>query len=285
MALTAVYMVAEVVGGYLSNSLALLADAGHMFSDVAALGLSLAAVAWTQKPANQRTTYGYHRAEILAALINGAALVAVGVLISLEAWERLSNPPDVDGALMLAIASGGLAINVTNLMILHGGKGENLNVRGAWLHVMADMLGSVGAILAGCLILGFGWEWADPVASFVITAVVIYSAWGLLRETVQVLMQSVPKHIALQEVIEALEELPGVVDVHDLHVWSLTSGRYVATSHLTVDNAVDDHQGVVRRARRVLGDRFGIHHTTIQIETDESRASCNPSEPAATIAS
>lgn len=284
MVLTAVYMFAEVIGGYLSNSLALLADAGHMFSDVAALGLSLAAVVWAQKPANQRTTYGYHRAEILAALVNGAALIAVGVLISIEAWERLSSPPDVDGTLMLAIASGGLAINVVNLMILHGGKGENLNVRGAWLHVMADMLGSVGAIVAGLLILGFGWEWADPVASFAITALVIYSAWGLLKETVTVLMQSVPKHIALQEVIEALEEVPGVVGVHDLHVWALTSGRYVATSHLTVDDAVD-HQGVVRRARHILGDRFGIHHTTIQVETDEARTSCNPASPQPKIAS
>ncbi|MCZ6805845.1 MAG: cation diffusion facilitator family transporter, partial [Deltaproteobacteria bacterium] len=181
--LTAIYMVAEVVGGYLSNSLALLADAGHMFSDVAALGLSLAAVGWSQRPATRQRTYGFHRAEIVAALINGATLLAVAVLIAVEAWERMSKPENVDASLMVAVATGGLVINLINLKILSGGKNENLNVKGAWLHVMADTLGSIGAIGAGLAIMLFGWKWADPVASLFITALVVFSAWGLLRET------------------------------------------------------------------------------------------------------
>ena len=162
--LTAIYMVAEVVGGYLSNSLALLADAGHMFSDVAALGLSLAAVGWSRRPATRQRTYGFHRAEIVAALINGAALLVVAVLIAFEAWERLSKPESVDANLMVTIATGGLVINLINLKVLSGGRNDNLNIKGAWLHVMADALGSIGAIAAGVSIMFFGWEWADPVA-------------------------------------------------------------------------------------------------------------------------
>lgn len=282
--LTAIYMVAEVVGGYLSNSLALLADAGHMFSDVAALGLSLAAVGWSQRPATRQRTYGFHRAEIVAALINGATLLAVAVLIAVEAWERMSKPENVDASLMVAVATGGLVINLINLKILSGGKNENLNVKGAWLHVMADTLGSIGAIGAGLAIMLFGWKWADPVASLFITALVVFSAWGLLRETLDVLMQSVPKHIALEDVVAALVEQPGVVDVHDLHIWSLTSGRHVCTAHLVVDEQANP-QVVMGGARKTLSERFDIRHTTIQVESSDSRISCNPCDPPARVAS
>ena len=282
--LTAIYMVAEVVGGYLSNSLALLADAGHMFSDVAALGLSLAAVGWSQRPATRQRTYGFHRAEIVAALINGATLLAVAVLIAVEAWERMSKPENVDASLMVTVATGGLVINLINLKILSGGKNENLNVKGAWLHVMADTLGSIGAIGAGLAIMLFGWKWADPVASLFITALVVFSAWGLLRETLDVLMQSVPKHIALEDVVAALVEQPGVVDVHDLHIWSLTSGRHVCTAHVVVDEQASP-QVVMGGARTTLSERFDIHHTTIQVESSDSRVSCNPCDPPARVAS
>jgi len=284
LGLTAVYMVAEAVGGYVANSLALFADAGHMLSDVAALGLSLAAVAWSQRPATEERTYGFHRAEIVAALINGAALLIVAVLIAIEAWERFSQPENIDAPLMVAIASGGLAINLINLRILSGGRSENLNVKGAWLHVMADTLGSLGAIVAGGAILAFGWQWADPAASLLITGLVVFSAWGLLRETLDVLMQSVPRHIALQDVIEALEAQPGVVDCHDLHIWSLTSGRHICTTHLVVDSQAHA-QRVIRGARDLLSDQFGIEHTTIQIESSDARISCNPCDPPRKIAS
>jgi len=280
LGLTATYMVAEVVGGIAANSLALLADAGHMFSDAAALGLSLVAVVLAQRPATSQRTYGFHRAEILAALTNGSALLVLSVLIAREAWERLSAPPEVQGGLMLAVAFGGLVINLANLRILSGGRESNLNVRGAWLHVMADTLGSVGAISAGAAIYFFGWRWADPVASFIIASLVLYSAWGLVRETLDVLMEGVPRGISIEEVTEALKGLPGVRDAHDLHVWSLTSGRNIATIHLVIDEDAD-HQGIIDAANRTLADRFAIQHATIQVEHDELASQCNPCGPSA----
>ncbi len=282
LVLTATYMVAEIVGGLAANSLALLADAGHMFSDTAALSLSLVAVVLAQRPATPHRTYGFHRAEILAALTNGAALLVLAVLIVREAWGRLSDPPEVQGGLMLAVACGGLAINLANLLILSGGRHRNLNVRGAWLHVMADTLGSLGAISAGVVIYFFGWRWADPVASFVIASLVLYSAWGLVRETLDVLMEGVPKGISLDEVEEALKELPGVLDAHDLHIWSLTSGRNIATTHLVIAEDAD-HQGIIDAANRTLADRFAIQHVTIQVEHDELANKCNPCGPAAAV--
>ena len=278
LVLTAAYMVAEVVGGLAANSLALLADAGHMFSDAAALALSLLAVVLAQRPATPQRTYGFHRAEILAALTNGAALLVLSVLITREAWERLSSPPEVQGGLMLAIAFGGLAINFANLAVLSGGRKQNLNVRGAWLHVLGDALGSVGAIAAGAGILFFGWTWADPVASFIIAALVLYSAWGLVRETLDVLMEGVPKGISVDEVATALKELPGVLEAHDLQVWALTSGRNIATTHLVI--AADaDHQRIIDAANRILSDQFTIDHATIQVEHDELANKCNPCGP------
>lgn len=279
---TATYMVAEIVGGFVANSLALLADAGHMFSDAAALGLSLVAVMLAQRPATSNRTYGFHRAEILAALTNGAALLVLAVLIAREAWGRLSDPPEVQGGLMLLVAAGGLAINLVNLMILSGGRHHNLNVRGAWLHVMADTLGSVGAILAGAAIYFLGWSWADPVASFVIASLVLYSAWGLVRETLDVLMEGVPKGISVDDVAAALRGISGVLDAHDLHVWSLTSGRNIATTHLVIAEDAD-HQGIIDAANRTLAERFAIAHATIQVEHDELANRCNPCGPTAVV--
>ena len=275
LVLTATYMVAEIVGGLAANSLALLADAGHMFSDAAALGLSLVAVILAQRPATSQRTYGFHRAEILAALLNGAALLTLSVLIAREAWERLSAPPEVEGGLMLLIAAGGLLINLANLRILSGGRQSNLNVRGAWLHVMADTLGSLGAISAGAAIYFLGWRWADPLASFIIASLVLYSAWGLIRETLDVLMEGVPKGISIEEITEALTDLRGVMGTHDLHVWSLTSGRNVATAHLIITEDAD-HQGIIDAANRMLATRFSIHHATIQVEHDQLASQCHP---------
>ncbi|MBW2507610.1 MAG: cation transporter [Deltaproteobacteria bacterium] len=278
LAFTATYMIAEIVGGLAANSLALLADAGHMFSDAAALGLSLVAVVLAQRPATSNRTYGFHRAEILAALTNGAALLTLSVLIAREAWERLFEPPEVRGGLLLAVACGGLVINLINLLILSGGRHHNLNVRGAWLHVMADTLGSIGAISAGGAIYFFGWTWADPIASFVIATLVLYSAGGLIRETLHVLMEGVPKGISIDEVSDALKAIPGVLDAHDLHVWSLTSGRNIATTHLVIGEDAD-HQSIIDAANRTLADQFAIAHATIQVEHDELANKCNPCGP------
>jgi len=264
LVLAGIYMLAEVAGGLLANSLALLADAGHMLTDVAALGLSLFAIWAAQRPATPKRTYGYRRMEILAALANGATLVAMAVLIFAEAYRRWSNPPDVKGGLMLAVACGGLAVNLASLWILHGGREESLNVRGAWLHVVTDTLGSVQAIAAGALISGFGWKWADPLASMLIGLLVVISSWGLLKDSVGVLMEGVPQHLQLDEVAEVMAAVPGVTAVHDLHVWTITSGFVALSAHVVV--APECPEDVLWRVREAIHERFGIEHSTIQVE-------------------
>ena len=264
LVLAGIYMLAEVAGGLLANSLALLADAGHMLTDVAALGLSLFAIWAAQRPATPRRTYGYHRMEILAALANGATLVAMAALIFAEAYRRWSDPPDVKGGLMLAVACGGLAVNLASLWILHGGRDESLNVRGAWLHVATDTLGSVQAIAAGALISGFGWKWADPLASVLIGLLVVISSWGLLKDAVGVLMEGVPAHLQLDEVAEIMATVPGVTAVHDLHVWTITSGFVALSAHVVVEPECPED--VLWHVRAAIHDRFGIDHSTIQVE-------------------
>ena len=232
LALVATYLIAEVVGGLWAGSLALLADAGHMFSDMGALALSLFAIWLAQRPSSVERTFGYHRVEILAALANGVALVAVALLILREAVERLSAPREVLGAPMLIVAVGGLFINLAGLWMLHGGKDSSLNVRGAWLHVLSDTLGSVGVIAAAFLVWAFGWTRADPIASIAIALLVIFASWNLIRETVGVLMESAPGHIDVEEVRRALCETRGVLSIHDLHVWTITSGFVSLSCHI-----------------------------------------------------
>lgn len=273
LGLVAAYMVAEVVGGLLTNSLALLADAGHMLSDAAALGLSLAAIWIAQRPATSTHTYGFHRTEVLAALVNGAALVGISVYVFVEGCRRLGAPPDVQGGWMMGIATGGLVVNLIGLWLLNSGRSENLNVRSAWLHVLTDALGSVGAIAAGALVWAFGWDWADPVASLVIAVLVLYSAWALLKETVVVLMEGAPDHVDVREVQGALREVPGVLGVHDLHVWTITSGRVALSGHVVVTRE-EFGPAMLRRLRTLVHERFGIEHATIQLEQEECGASC-----------
>ncbi|HUE95759.1 MAG TPA: cation diffusion facilitator family transporter [Longimicrobiaceae bacterium] len=274
LALVVVYMVAEVIGGILTNSLALLADAGHMLSDAGAISLSLFAIWIAQRPATPRRTFGYYRTEIIAALVNGATLVAVAVYIFYEAYQRLGDPPEVQGGLMMGIAVGGLVVNLAGLWILNSGRSESLNIQGAWLHVLTDALGSVGAIAAGSLILAFGWYWADPVASIAIGALVIYSSWALLRETVNVLMEGAPGHIDVDALREAIRALPGVTSVHDLHVWTITSGLVAMSGHVTVCDDQFTH-AKTQEIRKLVHDRCGIDHATIQLEA-ESGGDCQP---------
>lgn len=263
---SAAYMLAEAVGGWLTGSLALLADAGHMLSDVAALGLSLFAMWMAGRPPTPKRTYGYHRMEILAALANGATLVAISFFILSEAVERFRNPPEVNAPVMMGIAAGGLLVNLASLWILHEGRGDNLNVRGAWLHVLMDTLGSVQALAAGALIWAFGWRWADPAASVLIAVLVVFSSWNLLKEATSVLMESVPAHIDVDEVLAVLLGLPGVLEVHDLHIWTITSGLESLSAHVVVEDARYDCE-LLGEIRTALHDRFGIDHLTIQIET------------------
>lgn len=268
LVLVVVYMIAELIGGFLTNSLALLADAGHMLSDAASLGLALFAIWFARRPASSRHTFGFHRTEILAALANGATLIAVAAIILLEAIQRLSHPPDVEGGLMTGIAAGGLLVNLVGLWILGGGRHDSLNIRGAWLHVFTDMLGSVQAIVAGVLILNFGWTWADPVASILIAGLVVYSAWALLKESVAVLMQSAPGHLDIDELRDAIVSLEGVAGVCDLHVWTITSGLDSMSAHVVVEEGRGDRQ-MLQQVRDLVHDRFGIDHVTIQLEPEE----------------
>lgn len=266
--LVVVYMFAEIIGGWLANSLALMADAGHMLSDAASLAMSLFALWIANKPRTDERTFGYYRAEILAALVNGATLVAMSIYIFYEAFQRFGEPPQVQGPLMMGVAIGGLFINLAGLWILHGGKSDSLNVRGAWLHVLGDTLGSVGAIVAGALIWTVGWNWVDPVASIIIAVLILYSSWELLRETVAVLMESAPGHIDVDEVRGAIVECDGVEEVHDLHVWSITSGMVSLSAHVVVDDVVA-YSACLKEIRQMLDDEYGIGHTTIQIEPSD----------------
>ncbi len=268
LGLAAGYMVAEIVGGLLTNSLALLADAGHMLSDVAALGLSWFALWMAERPPNARKTYGYYRTEILAALVNGAALVAVVIYIFVEAWQRMLQPPSVQGGAMLAIAAGGLGVNLLTLAVLRGVRDTSLNLRGAWLHVLGDSLGSVGAMIAGGLIWGFGWQWADPAVSAAIGVLIVYSAWRLLSESVAVLMESAPRGIDVDAVEAAMRAVPGVLSVHDLHVWTITSGMDSLSAHVAVEEDQPPIE-LLGALRTMLHDRFGIDHITIQMEPED----------------
>ena len=265
LALAASYMAVEVVGGLITGSRALLADAGHMLSDVAALGLALFASWMAGRPSGRRWTYGLARIEILAALAQGVALVLVAVLVAIEAIERLGAPQAVMGAGMLMIAAGGLAVNLAGLWILSPGRKSSLNMRGAWLHVLSDALGSVGAILAGALIWAFGWSWADPAASLLIAALIVFSAWHLLRDAVDVLMEAAPRDLDPDQIEQALSELSGVAQVHDLHVWSIGSAGVSLSCHLVDENDPLNPE-LLSDAYLLLGDRFGIAHATIQIE-------------------
>ena len=268
LALTATFMVAEVVGGVLSNSLALLADAGHMLTDAGAIALSLFAIRFARLPANDEKSFGYYRVEILAALINGAALLVIAGLIVLEAWRRFRVPEPIEGGLMLAVASLGLMVNLVAAWLLHGAAHESLNVRGAYLHVLGDLLGSVGAIAAALVVLLTGWWPADAIISVLVAVLILRSAWILVRESVDVLLEAVPAHIDLGAVRAAMIELPAVQDVHDLHVWTLTS-RYVALSAHAVVADPADNQTVLDQIRDCMERRFAIRHVTVQIERQD----------------
>jgi cobalt-zinc-cadmium efflux system protein len=261
-------MVVEIIGGLWTNSLALLADAGHMLSDAGALGLSLFAMWIATRPPTARRTFGYHRTEILAALANGATLVAIAIYIFVEAYRRLSAPPEVMGPAMLAIAAGGLVVNLVSLWLLHEGREESLNIHGAFLHVLTDALGSVAAMLAGGLIWAFGWFWADPAISAAIGVLVIYSSWRLIQEAVSVLMESAPRGIDVDEVERAMRGVSGVVAVHDLHVWTITTGLDALCAHVTAAEGVAQH-ALLSDLGRMLRERFGIEHITLQIEPPE----------------
>jgi cobalt-zinc-cadmium efflux system protein len=264
LAITAVFMVAEVVGGLLSNSLALLADAGHMFTDVAALGLSVFAMRLARTPPTHRRTFGYVRLEILAALVNGATLLVISGLIFVEAWDRFRAPAVIDGVVMLSVATLGLGVNVVGALLLHRHAEDNLNVRGAYLHVLGDLLGSVGAIAAGVVILTTGWAPIDPIVSVVIAGLILFSAWNLVREAAGVLLEAVPAHVDMSAILADLADVEGLDDIHDVHVWTLTSGFVALSAHGVIDDPTC-HTRVLDEVRERMR-AHGIQHVTFQIE-------------------
>jgi cobalt-zinc-cadmium efflux system protein len=267
LGLTALYMVAEAVGGWLSHSLALVADAGHMLSDVAALGLSLFALWISRRPPTPARSYGYHRTEILAALANAATLIGISVWVVIEAIRRIHEPPEVAGKLVMAIAAGGFVINILGMLVLNGGRQDNLNIRGAWLHVATDALGNIGTVAAGAAVAYLGWRWADPAASVAIALLVCYSAWSLLKESLDVLMEGTPSGIDPDKVRDSLERVEGVVAVHDLHIWSITSGRISMSAHVAVDGSRPDRDTLPDLCT-TLREEFHISHVTLQLEAE-----------------
>ncbi len=268
LGLTLVILVIEAVGGYFANSLALLADAGHVLTDAAALGLSLF-VAWlARQRGSPAKTFGYLRWEILAALINGATLLLISVWIVIEAVQRFRAPEPVAGGIMLGVAALGFLINGLAVWMLHGVRHGSLNVRGAYLHVLGDMLASGGTVVAAAIIRYTGWLAADPVASLLTTVLIIAGAWRLVRESVDVLLESSPAHIALDTVRARLASIPGVESIHDLHVWTVTSGMVAMSAHAVVPDA-KQHQLVLEHAHDVLAE-MGIQHVTVQLECDQS---------------
>lgn len=270
LVLTVVVMGVEAVGGWLAGSLALLADAGHMLADAAAIALALFVSHVAQRPASPERSFGLLRLEILAALVNGAALIVIAGGVALEAWRRLHAPVTVNGGLLLGVAAVGLVTNLVGAVVLHRGHEHSLNQRGAYLHVLSDLLGSLGALLAGAIILATGWTAADPLVSALIAVLILRSAWRLVRESVDVLLEAAPAHIPLVDVHEALAGVRGVTSVHDLHVWTVTSGVVAMSGHLVVAEP-GENQRVLEEAQQRM-TALGIQHVTVQIERDPTCA-------------
>jgi len=265
LGLTGAFTVAEVVGGLLTGSLALLADAAHMFSDSVSLAVALFAGWLAARPASPTRTFGYKRAEILAALFNGVTLVMIAIWIFVEAGQRLSEPPDIEGGWMLLVAGLGLVVNIAAAAVLSRAEGESLNMSAALRHVLADLLGSLGVIVSAVVILTTGWTAADPLVSILIGLLVLASSWSVLRDSTRILLEGTPPGIDARDVGRAMAATPGVVEVHDLHIWTITSGFPALSAHVTVPADSDCH---ARRAEleRMLEQRFEIGHTTLQVD-------------------
>lgn len=267
LALTTAFLAVEVVGGVISGSLALLADAAHMLSDSLSLGVALFAAWLAGRPGGPSRTFGYRRAEILAALFNGVTLVAISIWIFIEAGIRFGDPPEVEAGLMLVVAAVGLVVNLAAARILHARSEESLNVSAAMRHVIADVLGSIGVIVAALVILATGWEYADPAISVAIGVLILVSSWSILRDSVQILLEGSPPGTDVGEVGRAMASMPGVSQVHDLHVWTITSGFTALAAHVVVGEETDCH-AKRRELEEMLRSRFGLDHTTLQVDHD-----------------
>lgn len=268
------YMVVEAIGGFLTNSLALLSDAGHMLSDSISLGIAMLAFMFGEKAASYSKTYGYKRFEILAAVLNGITLIGIALFIFYEAIERFTNPPEVATTGMLIISIIGLFVNILVAWIMMRGSDtkDNLNMRGAFLHVLSDMLGSVGAIVAALLIMFFGWGWADPLASVIVALLVVRSGYHVTKASIHVLMEGTPSNVDVQEIIQLIEQTDGIESIHDLHIWTITSGTNALSCHAVVNDQlkIAESEHILRKIEHNLQHK-GIKHVTIQLETSLHR--------------
>jgi cobalt-zinc-cadmium efflux system protein len=270
LALTVSFALVEAVGGWWAGSLALLSDAGHMLTDAMALGLALFARIVALRPPSERNSFGYARAEVIGAFVNAVCMLVVVALIAIEAVQRLLHPTPVAGAAVMAIAAAGLAVNLICAGMLHGHH-DNINTRAAYLHVLADALGSVAALAAGAIVWLTGWVAADPLLSFVVSALMLHSTWRLLRQSTNVLMEGVPPHLSYADVGHALATVPHVLSVHDLHVWHMSAERIALSAHVLIDDP--GHWPIVLAAgRKLLRERFAIEHVTLQPDWTGPRA-------------
>jgi len=269
LAIVLVVMVAEVIGGILSNSLALLGDAGHMLVDALALGLALFAITIARRPATPTKTYGYHRVEIMAALANGTALVLVSLYIFYEAYQRFLNPPLVQTPLMLLVATIGLIANLIGVWLLSRASHRNLNIKAAFWHIIGDTISSVGVIVAGVIISVTGWYVADPIAAVFIGGIILWGGVRIVRESADILLEGVPRHIQVDKVIDTIKNIPGVEDMHDTHIWTITSGMHALSAHLVIDDqTVSRSAEIVKAVNQDLAKYFDIGHTTLQLECE-----------------
>lgn len=267
LVLTASFMLVEVVGGILSGSLALLADAGHMLTDTMALALTAFAFRVSARPADEKRSFGYQRFQIIAAFVNGLSLFLVVGWILVEAVRRFIDPPDVLGQTMLVVAGAGLIVNIVAFIILHGADQQNLNMRGAALHVIGDLLGSVAAIVAAIVIMSTGWMPIDPILSVVVAMLILHSAWKLVRRSAHILLEGAPEWLDVAEIqSEIISNVPDVSEVHHVHVWCQTSQNLTLTMHVVLEESVADGTAVVRSVKQILGAKFGINHSTIEVE-------------------
>ena len=282
LAIVVVVMIAEAIGGILSNSLALIADAGHMLVDALALGLALFAIMIARRPATPSKTYGYHHVEIMAALANGITLVLLALYIFYEAYQRFLEPPVVQVPLMLLVATIGLIANLAGMLLLRRGSHGSLNIKAAYWHIIGDTISSVGVIVAAIIIAVTGWRVADPLIAVFIGCVILWGAVRIVRESADILLEAVPKHIQLDKVIETIKNISGVEEVHDIHIWTITSSMYALSAHLVIDDrTVSKSAEIVARVNQDLARYFNIRHATLQLECESCPTGfiCDISEP------
>jgi cobalt-zinc-cadmium efflux system protein len=270
LALILAFMVAEVVTALIASSLALLADAGHMLTDAAALALAIFAAGMAARPAAGRWTFGFKRVEVLAAQVNGLTLLLIGIWIVYGAVRRLIDPPQVRGGIVLVVALAGIAVNLAATLLLKRGRSESINVRGAFVHIVNDLAAFIGTALAGGLVLATGWDRFDPIASLAVAALILWSCWGLLRDSTRIFLESSPANIDPAEVGHEIVSSPEVVEAHDLHIWTVTSGFPALSAHVLVSPGADCH-AIRRGLERMLVERFGLDHTTLQVDHAASR--------------